>query len=420
MNFWKLSLIGIVVSLILAACSSNGVEPHGTLTRQDFGTADSDFATNVAAPPGGASPGVGAVVVGYTLGALNGPNLGGYDAFIRRYDDGVGWASQFGTRSDDFATDVAVTSTGISYVAGETSGALRFKIGSRDVFLRRYAATGVLQWTRQFGTTRVDNARDVTLDSSGNIYVLSDDSNTSYTIRKFSNSGKLLLTITNTEAAVSYASALGVDSTGNIFVLTQYRESPNVFGRIYKYNSAGAFVTATIFSGNNIVPYDLVLDSNNNITYSVFDDEVASYGGGFVIRVNNALSQFVWKKSIEPAPNIQVSFPLGLTLDSRNNVYVTGYTTGVYPGFSNAGGYDFFALKLASSTGNRIWTQQFGGNAGDLGHSVAVSDAVYVAGSSTSNPNLLGDINYCNCTTSPDAFLAQLSPGTGAILGIDQ
>jgi hypothetical protein len=424
MKTWKLSLVGMAVGmavgLLLAACSSNPVAPQGTLTRQDFGTTADDYATDVAAPKGGASPGVGAVVVGSTDGTLNGPNLGVRDAFIRRYDDGVGWAWQFGTRNYDFATDVAVTSTGISYVVGQTTGALRFKVGGYDVFLRKYAANGALQWTRQFGTTGSDFARDVSLDSSGNVYVLSKDSNTSFTIRKFNASGRLLLTITNTEATVKDAPALDVDSTGNIFVLSQYDESPNVFGRIYKYSSAGTFVTATIFSGNNIRPHDLVVDSNDTITYSVYNNEDASYGGGFVNRVDNALTKFLWSKSIEPAANVQTSSPYALALDSRNNVYVTGVTFGSYPGFSNAGSADIFVLKLASATGNRLWTRQFGGNKEDRGSGIAVSDAVYVAGWSESNPNLVGDTNYCNCSNSYDAFLAQLSAANGAVLGIDQ
>ena len=407
----KITLAGFLLSFILAACSNESIPE--TLTRQDFGTADFDTANDVATPKGG----VGAVVVGQTNGALNGSNLGGpSDAFIRRYDNGVGWAGQFGTRRYDSATKVAVTSTGISYVVGTTQGALRFKVGSTDVFLRKYDASGVLQWTRQFGTTGIDNASDVTLDSSGNIYVLSKDSNTSFTVRKFNTSGKLSLNITNYNPKVIDAPALAVDSTGDIFVLTRYVESPNVYAKIYRFNSAGGYIMDVIFSGYQIIPYDLVIDTNNNLTYSGYNDEANSNGGGFVNRVNNALTQSLWSKSIEPATTGRVSRPRALTLDSKNNVYVTGVTHGAYSGFTNAGDEDIFVLKLASATGNRIWTRQFGGNDSDVGSGIAVSDAVYVAGYSISNPNLLGDPGY----GSFDAFLAQLSPGTGAILGIDQ
>ena len=164
-----------------------------------------------------------------------------------------------------------------------------------------------------------------------------------------------------------------------------------------------------------------MIDSNNNVTFSVenFND---TNPGGLVIRMNNDLTQYLWTKSIEPAPTGWVSTAQALALDSRNNVYVTGYTFGAYAGFTNAGIADIFVLKLGSATGNRLWTRQFGGT-NDYGFGIAVSDAVYVAGYSKSNPNLLGDTNYCNCpisADSADAFLAQLSLGTGTILGIDQ
>ena len=412
MRIWKTTLAGVLLSFVLAACSNESIPE--TLTRQDFGTAYFDSAHDVAAPKGG----VGAVVVGVTGGALNGPNLGSFDAFIRRYDNGVGWASQFGTRLHDNATKVAVTSTGISYVVGETNGALRFKVGLYDVYLRKYDANGVVQWTRQFGTTWDDSPRDVTLDSSGNIYVLSKEGDASFRIRKFNTSGTLLQNITNTTSNVT-PTALGIDSTGNLFVLTQYLESPNFWGKIYIFNSAGGYITDVVVSGNQITPYDLVIDSNNNVTFSVYNNENNSNGGGFVIRMNNTLTSYLWIKSIEPTATGRVSSPRALTLDSKNNVYVTGSTLGAFSGFTNAGVEDIFVLKLASATGNRLWTRQFGGNDRDIGNGIAVSDAVYVAGYSFSNPNLLGDPGY-GSSGNADAFLAQLSFGTGAILGIDQ
>ncbi len=216
MKTFKLSLLSLVVLIVLAACSSEPMQ--GTITKQDFGTADIDTAFNVAAPRGG----VGAVVVGATTGALDGVNKGSHDAFIRKYDGGVVWAEQFGTRGSERATDVTVTSTGVSYVVGLTDGALGFKVGFSDVFLRKYNRNGVLQWTRQFGTLGRDAARDVTLDSSGNVYVLSVASKTDFTIRKFSPSGSLLKTISKTAAGIYGASALAVDSKGTISVLTGF------------------------------------------------------------------------------------------------------------------------------------------------------------------------------------------------------
>jgi hypothetical protein len=402
--------VGMVLVLVLAACSSESVPVEGVLRSQDFGTAGVDSASGVAALPGGA----GAVVVGGTNGSLDGANKGSYDAFIRKYDGGVVWANQFGTRNFDAAFAVAVTSTGISYVVGETGGALGFKVGFRDVFLRKYDANGVVQWTRQFGTTGDDYAKDVTLDNSGNVYVLSIDNGTAFRVRKYNASGTLLLTITNTTAGVSFPPALAVDSTGNIFVLTNYLSGTRYYARLFKYNSAGTLVVSPNVFGSlsRVTTYDLVVDSSNNLYVSLYD--VGTNRGGYIRKVNNSGTS-LWTQRIEPSTGA-VSSPRSLALDTSNNVYVTGATRGAYPTYTLAGFNDIFVLKLAAATGARLWTRQFGGNGSEEGYGIVVSDAVYVAGYSNSTPNLLGDTSYGDF----DAFLAQLDPATGAVLGIDQ
>lgn len=408
------SVIGMV--LLLAACSSNSEPVQGTLTTQDFGTALRDSALDVAAPQGG----TGAVVVGWTKGSLDGVNKGFDDAFIRKYDGGVVWAQQFGTRAFDSAGDVAVTRTGISYVVGQTNGALGFKVGNFDAFLRKYDANGVVQWTRQFGTTAQDVSMDVTLDNSGNIYALSDDSNTNFTIRKFNPSGTLLQTITNSTTNVSNPTALAVDSTGNIYVLTKFFTGTTDVARLFKYNSAGTLVASpTVFAGVDFTEvYDLVVDSNNNLYFSVTDNRPNR--GSYVRKVNNA-GATLWTANIEPETGgtSTDSVPQALALGSQGNVTVAGYTFGVYTGFTDAESSDIFVLQLNGATGARVWTRQFGGNGFDQSFGVAVSDAVYVTGFSNSNPNFVGDTNYCNCFEY-DAFLAQLNPSNGAIIGIDQ
>jgi hypothetical protein len=403
----KAGLMSAAVVLLLAACNREPIQ--ATLTPQDFGSSGADFASDVAAPRGG----VGAVVVGGTNGSLESPNQGDYDAFIRNYDGAPVWASQYGTSTLDYATDVAMTSTGVSYTLGITSGILGLKVGGEDVFLRKYDASGVVQWTRQFGTTGNDQTRDVTLDSSGNVYVLTDDdgTTTNVKIRKYSSSGTLLLTITN-NASINPA-ALGVDSAGNIYLFARLVTSSS-FARIYKYSSAGTLLTvANAFSSSTgLYLCDLIIDSSDNVYVSLYD--FGANKGGYAIKLTSSLTR-AWLKRLEPASTGATSTPQSLALDTSDNLYIGGYTTGSYTGFTNAGGYDTFALKYSPS-GTRLWRQQFGAAGDDLFQGIAVSDAVYVAGHSNSNPNLLGDPGYGD----DDAFLAQLDPATGAVFGIDQ
>ncbi|MFN3166756.1 MAG: SBBP repeat-containing protein [Phycisphaeraceae bacterium] len=71
-------------------------------------------------------------------------------------------------------------------------------------------------------------------------------------------------------------------------------------------------------------------------------------------------------------------------VDAAGNVYVTGWSEGSLPGFTNAGGKDVFLAKY-DPQGNEIWTRQFGSGLDDESFGLAVDAAgtVYVAGSTT-------------------------------------
>jgi uncharacterized protein (UPF0548 family) len=133
-------------------------------TRQ-FGTSSNEPASAVAVSA------TGVYVAGYTNGVMPGQvNAGGADAFVRKYDvnGNVVWTRQFGTASSDTAYGVAVDATGV-YVAGYTYGALPGQVnaGGADAFVRKYDSDGNEQWTRQFGSASSDSASGVAANGSG-------------------------------------------------------------------------------------------------------------------------------------------------------------------------------------------------------------------------------------------------------------
>ena len=71
----------------------------------------------------------------------------------------------------------------------------------------------------------------------------------------------------------------------------------------------------------------------------------------------------------------------GVTVDSSDNIYVTGYTTGGLDGNTNSGDDDLILVKYNSS-GTKQWTQQLGTSSSDIGTGVTVdsSDNIYVTG----------------------------------------
>ncbi len=128
-------------------------------------------------------------VTGDTDGGLDGNiNVGSYDMFLVKYNaSGIKqWSRQTGTTTSDIGTGVAVDTSGNAYVTGYTAGGLdgNTNVGSNDMFLMKYDSVGTKQWTRQLGTTAGDLGRGVAVDSSGNAYVTGDtggglDGNTS-------------------------------------------------------------------------------------------------------------------------------------------------------------------------------------------------------------------------------------------------
>ncbi len=139
-------------------------------TRQ-FGSNSLDEAFGIAVDAAGNS-----YTVGITFGALPGQtSSGGFDAFVRKYDQGGNevWTRQFGSGSYDFAQAIAVDAAGNSYAAGITGGTLpgQTSAGGDDAFVRKYDTAGNEVWTRQFGSSSGDVPNGIAVDAAGQSYV---------------------------------------------------------------------------------------------------------------------------------------------------------------------------------------------------------------------------------------------------------
>ena len=144
----------------------------GLVWSRQLGTSLNDQAFAVSADADGS-----VAVAGYTAGTLPGQmNLGGQDAFVRRYD-GAGnelWTRQFGTLSDsDHAYGTSVSPDGRIFVAGATRWALPGQphAGEFDAFVRAYDPSGSAVWTRQFGTSNQELAYAVSVDANDRVLV---------------------------------------------------------------------------------------------------------------------------------------------------------------------------------------------------------------------------------------------------------
>ena len=96
----------------------------------------------------------------------------------------------------------------------------------------------------------------------------------------------------------------------------------------------------------------------------------------FVVKYNSSGTK-QWTKQLGTSSGDRA---YGVAVDSSGNVYAAGYTAGALDG-SNAGSYDLFVVKYNSS-GTRQWTKQLGTSGDDRANGVAVdsSDNIYVTG----------------------------------------
>ena len=321
------------------------VSAPGILWARQFGTPESDEALDVAVDSVG-----GVYVVGYTLGTIPGQaGLGDRDAYIRKYDsDGNElWTRQFGSEDFDSAHGVTVGPADNVYVVGNTWGVLPGQTGrggGGDGFLRKYGSRGNELWTRQFGTEESDQAVNVAVDGTGDIYV-AGSTRGAFTgqvnlgrsdayVRKYDGDGNVLGTRQFGTGHSDEALSVAVDSAGGLYV-----------------------------TGG---------------TWSRFPDQTKAGGRDSFLRVYDKFGSELWTRQFGTSGWDEAK---GVASDNAGNVYVVGDTSEALPGQTNRGTYDAYLRKYAGD-GSELWTGQFGSRRFDLAWDVAVdgTDSLYIAG----------------------------------------
>ncbi|MBI2829095.1 MAG: SBBP repeat-containing protein, partial [Acidobacteria bacterium] len=403
---------------------------------RQFGTSGEDYARGVAVDGSG-----NVYIAGTTFGNLSGQNAGSGDAFVRKYDSsGVEqWTRQFGTTSEDYALGVAVDGAGNVYVAGYTQGNLSGQnAGYSDAFVRKYDASGAELWTRQFGTGSDDRALGVAVDGAGNIYIAGPTygnlsgqnagTNDAF-VRKYASSGVEQWTRQFGTTGGDEAFAVAVDGAGNVHVVGT--TIGNLSGQsaggydafVRKYDTSGAEQWTRQFgTTGGDEPLGVAVDAFGNVyvggdTGGNLSGQNAGNQDAFLRKYDSSGAE-QWTRQFGTGG---YDYAFGVAVDGFGNVYAAGSTYGDLSG-QNAGGYDAFVRKYDGS-GVEQWTRQFGTNGGDSAVSVGVdgSGNVYVAG--YTNGNLSGETGL----GGTDAFLTKfaappvagfsksLNPSNGAV-----
>ena len=323
-----------------------------------------------------------------------------YDAFVSKLSSNLDnlIASTFlGGSSNDYASSIALDSSGNVFVTGYTSSS-NFPVasdsygtgydnshnGSEDIFVSKLSNDlSSLKASTFLGGSSNDRGNSIALDSIGNAYVTgytnssnfptaSDSYGTAYDttrngsidvfVSKFTNDLSTLMASTFLGGGGSdYGNSIAVDSGGNVYVT----------GYTYGYSSSNNYpVTPGAYDTSHNGYYDVFVSKLN----SGLNEMLAStFIGGSDYDTGNSLA-------IDPLGNVFVTgYSYGYTSSSSSSYYPT--TPGAYDTSVN-GDYDVFISKFSNNLDLLLASTLAGGNDDDYAYSIALDSEgnVIVAG----------------------------------------
>jgi uncharacterized delta-60 repeat protein len=293
----------------------------------------------------------------------------------------------------DEGTAVAVDTNGNSFVTGYSIGSN----GDYDYATVKYSAAGAQQWVNRYNGpgNSTDLAYAVAVDPNSDVVVTgySKNGNGDYDFAtiKYSNAGSALWTnrYNGPGNGADQATAMVLDASGNVFVTGYSTGSGGDFDyATVKYSSAGLPLWTNRYNGpgNGIdEPWAIAVDKSGNAIVTGVSMGVSNYDYA-TIKYSSA-GVPLWTNRYD-GPGSGFDFAKSITLDSGNNVIVTGWST------NTTGGNDYATIKY-SSAGVPLWTNRYNGpgNGDDFATKVGVdtNNNVFVTGYTTGTN---GDYDY--------------------------
>lgn len=402
---------------------AGSVYQKGTASYESFNTLDVDVQGNV-------------YIGGLTTGSLAGVNSRGtVDGIVLKYDN-LGedkWQKQISTESSDAVMAIAADNAGDSvyvYVAGKGGDAN----GIANGFLVRYdARTGREIWETRFDDGLTSIAWSLAVDSQDDLLIAgyatildeeTGEARDQSFIRKFDSSGhqQWIVEIAS-DSSGSYDEAYGValDSQDNVFATGW------TLGQLgaQAYGSYDGWLVKLAPNGDRQwirqfgtaaadFAWDLAVDSRGDIyvtgwTFGSFEGASFSSYDAFLIKYSNE-GELLWTKQVGTAAD---DGALGIAIDAQDSVYLTGYTNGDLGGV-NQGEYDMWGLKY-NSDGSEVWRTQLGTNKTEQAKDIKVDNRgqVYISGVSDGSFGALNEGSF-------DGFVVKLDARNGEIIDFQE
>ena len=260
--------------------------------------------------------------------------------------------------------------------------------GAYDRILVKYDNNGKILWNRTFDYDAV-GINALGIDSSDNIFIVGDYYNTSndttdILVNKYNSSGNLEWEEIWSGPEWDCAYGVCFDDMNNIYVVGN-TESFDIFGDavVLKYNSSGYLKWNKTWGGSDTdFAFDIQIDHEENLYFTGY---TSSFGietaNTFLVKFNSS-GHFLWNKTWGTS---LVSIGTSLTIDSSNNIFITGYTQST-SGLS----HDIFTYKINGS-GMLQWSYTYGGPGHHLSYSIALDskENIFIAGVSNKDVVLI-------------------------------
>lgn len=318
-----------------------------------------------------------------SAGVVNLIAAGGKDTYLAKYtpNGNYVWAEKTGSGGYDESNSLWVNSAGVVTIAGYFGGVVDFDPSpatvsydagsSSDPFFARYATDGSLVWAKDISGNGESSAEHVFVDSTGNIYL----------------SG-------------NFFGTADFNTGAGIFNLTGAGSKDPFYA---KYTSTGDFVwAASVGGGGDETGQSIIADKAGNVYATGYYIGTVDFNPGagvfnlssgpgffnaYLLKLNKD-GVFAWANNIGGTQN---DIGLSLALDAQQNIYVTGYFSGIASfsstqSLTSSGSTDIFIAAYKGS-GTLFSLFKEGGVTDDWASCIAIDAKgfLYVTGYYTGN-----------------------------------
>jgi hypothetical protein len=335
---------------------------------------------------------------------------GSGDIYVAKYSPaGVcQWAKRFGDLNPQSGRGIAVSSTGLVAIVGSFQGTVDFgggalvSAGSTDIFVARFSTDGVHVWSKRFGDSSAQSAKDVVFTSANDVAVIGDYYGTfnlgganlpaapppdqAIFIGQLEGKTGAHVWSRGVAAAFGIGRAVAADANGNVYFGGHYSGTANAGcgsqttntgydGWVARYNNVGTCSWSKLFTGTDNTTMVTHLDVDGTAvwalgtyegTVNIAGESVSSFGTEgqiFLARLSTVTGNAAFAKGLG---SVDTDIPGGIAAAPNGQVHVAGR----YEGTINLGGadhtsaglYDVFLARF-DDDGVLMWSKSTGDGA---------------------------------------------------------